>query len=107
MTTLRATIGAALVLAAFGAAMAKLPPPPPLTDAQKAEKAAKDKAAGDLANEQLARSQDRVAARYIAEEKAKGVTITPQMGPSSGAAAAKSAPNAPAKATAAPAAAKK
>ena len=107
MTTLRATIGAALVLAAFGAAMAKLPPPPPMTDAQKAEKAAKDKAAADLANEQLARAQDRVAARYIAEEKAKGVTVTPQMGPTPGAAAAKAAPPAPAKAAAAPAAAKK
>ena len=105
MTTLRATIGAALVLAAFGVAVAKLPPPPPMTEEQKAEKAAQEKAAADLANEQLARAQDRVAARYIAEEKAKGVTITPQMGPTGG--AAKSASPAPAKAAAAPAAAKK
>jgi hypothetical protein len=97
MTTLRATIGAALVLVAFGAALAKLPPPPPMTEEQKAEKAAKEKAAADLANEQLARAQDRVAARYIAQEKAKGVTVTPQMGPSSGA-AGKAAATAPQKA---------
>lgn len=106
MTTLRATIGAALVLLAFGVAVAKLPPPPPMTDEQKAEKAAKDKATADLAKEQQARAEDRVAARYIAEEKAKGVTITPQMGPTSGA-AAKSASAATTKAAAAPAAAKK
>jgi hypothetical protein len=107
MTKLRAMIGVGLVLAAFSVALAKLPPPPPMTDEQKAEKAAKDKAAADLAKEQQARAEDRVASRYIAEEKAKGIAITPQMGPTSGAAAAKAAPAAPAKEAAAPAAAKK
>ena len=43
-TTIRALLGAALVVTAFGVAVAKLPPAPPMTDEQKAEKAAKDKA---------------------------------------------------------------
>src|SRR5256885_11239335 len=103
MKTLRALAGALLVLVAFGIATAKLPAPPPMTDAQKAaaeEKKAKDAAATDLAKQQQARAEDRVAARYIAEQKAKGVTVTPQMGPAAtGAAPAAS----PTTATAAPA----
>ena len=54
MTTLRALFGALLVLAAFGLAMAKLPAPPPPTDAQKVaaeEKKAKDAVAADLAKQ--------------------------------------------------------
>ncbi len=78
-TTIRAVLGAALVVAVFGAAVAKLPAPPPMTDAQKAEKAAKDKAAADLEKDQLTKSQDRVVQHYIAQQKAKGVTVTPQM----------------------------
>jgi hypothetical protein len=84
MTTLRALAGAMLVLAAFSMAMAKLPPPPPLSDEQKAaaeEKKAKDAAAAAAAKEQQAKAEDRVVSRYIAEQKAKGITVTPQMGP--------------------------
>ena len=84
MTTLRALAGATLVLAAFGMAMAKLPAPPPLTDAQKVaaeEKKAKDAAAAVMTKQQQAKAEDRVAARYIAEQKVKGVNVTPQMGP--------------------------
>jgi hypothetical protein len=86
MTTLRALAGALLVMGAFGIAIAKLPAPPPMTDAQKAaaeEKKAKDGAAAEAAKQQQARAEDRVASRYIAEQKAKGVTVTPQMGPAS------------------------
>jgi len=86
MTTLRALAGATLVLAVFGVALAKLPAPPPMTDAQKAaaeEKKAKDATAAEAAKQQQARAEDRVAARYIAEQKAKGTTVTPQMGPTS------------------------
>jgi hypothetical protein len=82
MTTLRALAGALLVVSAFGIAVAKLPAPPPLTDAQKAaaeEKKGKDAAAADLAKKQQAQAEDRVAARYIAEQKAKGNVVTPQM----------------------------
>ena len=37
-TTIRALLGAALVVTAFGVAVAKLPPAPPMTDEQKARK---------------------------------------------------------------------
>ena len=96
MTTLRALIAAALVVGMFGAATAKLPPPAPLTDAQKAaadEKKAKDAAAAEAAKMQLAKAEDRAVARYYADMKAKGkASSPPQMS---------SAP-APAKATTAP-----
>ena len=88
MTTLRALAGALLVVGAFGIAVAKLPAPPPMTDAQKTaaeEKKTKDAAAADLAKKQQAREEDRVAARYIAEQKAKGNVVTPQMGPTANA----------------------
>jgi hypothetical protein len=83
-TTLRALVAAGLVIATFGLAIGKLPPPPPMDDAAKAaaeEKKAKDATAAELAKQQQARAEDRVAARYIAEQKAKGVAVTPQMGP--------------------------
>jgi hypothetical protein len=90
MTTLRALAGALLVVGAFGIAIAKLPAPPPMTEAQKAaaeEKKAKDAAAAELAKKQQAAAEDRVAARYIAEQKAKGHTVTPQTSPASSPAA--------------------
>ena len=80
-TTIRAILGASLVVAVFSAAVAKLPPAPPLTDEQKAEKAAKDKAAADAAKAQLARAEDKAVANYMANMKAKGVTVNPQLGP--------------------------
>jgi uncharacterized low-complexity protein len=73
-TTIRALIGAALVVTAFGVAVAKLPPAPPMTDQQKAEKAAKDKATSDAAKAELTRAEDKAVANYVANEKAKGVT---------------------------------
>ena len=54
-----------------GAAFAKLPPAPPMTDEQKAEKAAKDKAGADKEKDLLAKSQDKAAAHY---KKTKGFT---------------------------------
>jgi hypothetical protein len=91
MTTLRALIAAALVIATFGWAMAKLPPAPPMDDKAKAaaeEKKAKDAAAAEAAKAAQAKAEDRVAARYIAEQRAKGVVVKPQMGPTSQVAAA-------------------
>jgi len=73
-TTIRALLGTALVVTAFGVAVAKLPPAPPLTDEQKAAKAAKDKIDADTAKAQLTKAEDRVVSRYIADRKAKGVT---------------------------------
>ena len=75
-TTIRALIGAALVVAAFGAAVAKLPPAPPLTDQQKAEKAAKDKSTADAEKAALAKAEDKAIANYVANEKAKGKTVS-------------------------------
>ncbi len=90
MTTPRALIAALLVIATFGIAVAKLPPPSPPTDAQKAaaeEKKAKDAAAADAAKAALAKAQDHVAARYYAEMRAKGKAVpTPQVGPTATAA---------------------
>jgi hypothetical protein len=88
MTTFRALFAALMVVASFGLAIAKLPPPPPMDDAAKAaaeEKKAKDAAAAEAAKQLQARIEDRVAARYIAEQKARGIIVTPQMGPTAGA----------------------
>src|SRR5436853_6651657 len=87
MTTLRALIAAGLVIGVFGWAIAKLPPPPPMDDAAKAaaeEKKAKDAAAAEETKQLQARIEDKVAARYIAEQKAEGIIVTPQMGPTAG-----------------------
>jgi cytochrome c biogenesis protein ResB len=109
MTTLRALIAAFLVVATFGLSVAKLPPPPPMDEKAKAaaeEKKAKDAAAAEAAKAAQARAEDRVTARYIAEQKAKGKTVTPQMGPTAVAAAAPAKSPAPAaKGMTAPAAA--
>ena len=83
MTTLRALLAAGIVITTFGLAVAKIPAPPPMDDKAKAaaeEKKAKDAAAADAAKAAQARAEDRVAARYLAEQKAKGKTVTPQMG---------------------------
>jgi hypothetical protein len=105
MKTIRAVFAAAIVVATFGLAVAKLPPAPPMTDAQKAtaeEAKAKAAAAAELAKQQQAKAEDRVAARYFADMKAKGKTVAPpQM-----AAATPPAPPAPAAKTAMPAPAK-
>jgi hypothetical protein len=87
MTTLRALIAAGLVVGVFGWAVAKLPPPPPMDEKAKAaaeEKKAKDAAAAEAAKAAQAKAEDRVVARYMAEQKAKGKTVTPQMGPAPG-----------------------
>jgi hypothetical protein len=109
MTTLRALLAAGLVVAGFGLALAKLPAPPPMDDKAKAaaeEKKAKDAAAAEAAKVEQAKAEDRVAARYIAEQKAKGKVVTPQMGPAAHVAAAAPAKGA-AGANAKPPAAKK
>jgi hypothetical protein len=75
----RAIIIAALCAVTSGAVYAKLPVPQ-LTDEQKAKAdEAKDKAteAAKKDGELLGKSQDRVADRYIKEQKAKGVVVKP------------------------------
>ena len=95
MKTIRAVLAATLVVASFGVAVAKLPPAPPMTDVQKAEAKAKADAAADLAKQQQAKAEDRVAAHYFASMKAQGKAVPPpQM------AAVPAAPAVPAKAAA-------
>ena len=93
MKTMHALLAAGLVVTTFGLAVAKLPAPPPMTDAQKAaadEAKVKAAAATALAAQQQAAAEDRVAARYFAEMKAKNKQVpAPQM--------AAAAPQAPAK----------
>ena len=103
MKTTQALLAAGLVVTTFGLAVAKLPAPPPMTDAQKAaaeEAKAKAAAATALTAQQLGAAEDRVAARYFADMKAKGKQVpAPQMAattPQPTAAAAKDA-KAPAK----------
>lgn len=104
MKTTRALFGAALVVASFGLAVAKLPPPAPPTDAQKAaaeQAKAKDTAAAEAAKQLQARTEDRVAARYYADMKAKGKQVAPPWVPGAASSdAAKGLPAAPEKASA-------
>ena len=75
----KSLIIAALCVVTTGAVYAKLPAPQ-LTDEQKAKAEETKAKAADAAKkegEQLAKSQDRVADRYIKAQKAKGVTVKP------------------------------
>ena len=79
MKSKKALLIAALCLFTTGAVFAKLPSPQ-LTDEQKAKAAEAKAKAGDAAKKDaglLAKSQDRVADRYIKAQKAKGVTVKP------------------------------
>jgi len=101
-TTFRALIAAGVVVASFGLAVAKLPP---LTDEQKAAAAAKKEKDAEVAQKDaadLAKAQDRVASRYTADQRAKGKTVTPQMGatPAAGSDASKGLSSQPEKAAA-------
>jgi len=78
MKSWQAVCAAALVVGTFGLAVAKLPAPPPMTDAQKAtaeETKAKAAATAALTAQQQAAAEDRVAARYFADMKAKGKQV--------------------------------
>lgn len=79
MKSKKALVIAALCLLTTGAVYAKLPVPP-MTDEQKAkadEAKAKTADAAKKEGEQLAKAQDRVASRYIQQQKAKGVVVKP------------------------------
>lgn len=79
MNSKKALVIAALCLISTGAVYAKLPVQP-MTDEQKAKAdEAKAKAAEGAKKdaELLAKSQDRVASRYIQQQKTKGVTVKP------------------------------
>lgn len=77
MSSVRTTIAAVLLAACCGLAVAKLPPPTPEEEAKAAEAKEKAKEAAAAAEVATARAQDRIAERYIAQMKAKGVTVRP------------------------------
>ena len=67
-TTLRALIAAGVVIASFGLAVAKLPPPDEAAKAAAEQKKAKDAAAAEVAKAQLAKAEDRAVANYMANK---------------------------------------
>ena len=84
MTSMRAILVAGLVVAFYGVALAKLPPGPPLTDAQKQEAAAKKAVTDEKDKMELTRAQDRAVQNYVAPDRSKGVTLNMPASTSSG-----------------------
>ena len=95
MQSKKAFVIAALCLFTTGAVLAKLPAPSEEQKAKAEEAKGKAAEAAKKDAELLTKSQDRVATRYIQEQKAKGVTVKPT--PIVAAAPAPAAPAAPAK----------
>ena len=58
-------------------ANAKLPPPTPQEQEQAEQKKAKAAAEAQEQKAALTKAQDQIAARYIAAQQAKGITVTP------------------------------
>lgn len=73
---LRSTLALA-ALALAGSAWAKLPPPSDEAKAKAAEAAAKTAHGNKVANYQLCKSMDKVAAAYFAQAKKEGKTVKP------------------------------
>jgi hypothetical protein len=74
MKTILAVIAAGFAAGMIAASHAKLPPPPPKSDAEKAAEAEKAAATKAKDAESLAKAQDRVVANY---KKNKGVSMAP------------------------------
>ena len=64
MKSILAALAAGLVIAGIGASQAKLPPPPPKSDADKAAEADKAKVAKDKEAAELGQAQDKAVANY-------------------------------------------
>ena len=77
MQSKKAVVIAALCLFATAAVLAKLPPPSEEQKAKAEETKAKGAEAAKKDAESLGKSQDRVADRYIKEQKAKGTIVKP------------------------------
>ena len=67
-----ATLAAGLVIGSLAGVYAKLPPSPPMSDAEKAAKAEKDAAAKAKDAESLGKAQDKAVANY---KKGKGIAM--------------------------------
>jgi hypothetical protein len=78
MKSILATLVAGLMIGAFAASHAKLPPPPAKSDAEKQAEA--DKAAAAKAKDaaDLGKAQDKAVASY---KKSKGVSMAPSKAP--------------------------
>jgi hypothetical protein len=101
------TLLLATCLALASTVQAKLPPPTEEQAAKQAEAKAKTAEADAKATADLAAAQDKVASRWIAAEKAKGITVKPTpIAPPAPPAAVPAPPAAPPAASAAPPAAK-
>lgn len=72
-----ATLAAGLAIGSLASVQAKLPAPAPMSDADKAAKAAKDAAAKAKGAEDLAKAQDKAVANY---KKNKGI-VDPKASP--------------------------
>ena len=72
MKKLLAALAAGAFIGAFAASHAKLPPPPPKSDAEKAAEAEKAAASKAKDAEQLGKAQDKAVANY---KKNKGVSM--------------------------------
>lgn len=79
---LTALLSMTLIGVTLGVA-AKLPPASPLDPIKAEEKKAKDAAMAAAGAMQQAKAEDKVAAHYITQQRAKGKAVTPQM-PSNG-----------------------
>ena len=78
-TLLKGLAPALLVVVTLGVAIAKLPPAAPMDPAKAEEKKAKDAATAAAVAAQQAKAEDRAAARYMMDQKAKGRAVLPQM----------------------------
>ena len=79
---MKAFVTALAPLAMVGVALsvaAKLPPAPPMDPAKAEEKKARDAATVAAGAALQAKAEDKVAVRYLTEQKAKGNAIAPQM----------------------------
>ncbi len=77
MKSTKALAIAALCVFTSGAVLAKLPAPSDEQKAKAEEAKAKAAEAGKKDADLLHKAQDRVAARYIQQQKAKGATVKP------------------------------
>jgi hypothetical protein len=73
-----AVLAAGLAIGSLAGVHAKLPAPPPMTDAEKAAKAEKDAAAKAKDAEMLGKAQDRAVANY---KKGKGISMDGKAAP--------------------------
>jgi hypothetical protein len=71
------TAGVVMGALAAGTAFAKLPPTPPMTDEQKAEKAAKDKAAEEKEEALVTKYREKAVANYKKNKAVAEAKTTP------------------------------